>query len=171
MHNSTNDPTHEEGLQKLRDLMKDIKFGMLVTAHEGASFRSRPMTLLQTEPNGDMWFLTGKNSSIAEDIGSDSRVNVSFTDSEKSIFVSISGRAGLPDQPEKAKELWNPMYRTWFPKGLEDPNLALLKIDVEGAEYWDSPNGTVTYLFGVLKAIATGKPPTSLGDHQKLDLK
>ena len=32
---------------------------------------------------------------------------------------------------EKIEELWKPIYKTFFPKGLEDPELALMKISVE----------------------------------------
>ncbi len=167
----TDQPTHEEGVQKLRDLMKDIKFGMLTTIHEGGAFHARPMTLLQAEPNGDLWFLTGKNTAVVSEVENDRRVNISFCNTDGNVFVSISGLGRLPDDPAKVKELWNPAFRTWFPDGLEDPNLALLKIEVESAEYWDSPHGAVRYLFGMLTALATGKTPASLGDHQKLDLK
>lgn len=55
-----------------------------------------------------------------------------------------------------ARELWNPLYRAWFPGGLDDPDLTLLRVDVERAEYWDSPSSAVVQLTGFIKAIATG---------------
>jgi len=171
MTQNTDLPTHEEGVKKLGELMKDIKFGMLATIHEKGALRSRPMTLLQVEPNGNLWFLTGKNSLVVSEIENDPRVNVAFSDTDGNTFVSISGFGRFPDDPAKLKEVWNPIFRTWFPGGLDDPNVALLKIDVECAEYWDSPHGAVRYLFGMLTALATGKAPSTLGDHQKLDLK
>jgi hypothetical protein len=68
------------------------------------------------------------------------------------------------------EELWNPMYKAWFPKGLEDPEIALLKIHVTEAEYWDPPNGKMVQLAGFVKAVATGKPYKAGEDeHAKID--
>ncbi len=44
------------------------------------------------------------------------------------------------------EELWRPAYRAWFPQGLDDPPLALLKMDVEQAEYWDMLSSTMVSL-------------------------
>ena len=69
----------------------------------------------------------------------------------------------------KIKELWNPIFKVWFPQGLEDPDLALLKINVEQAEYWDVPSSKLVTLVGFVKALTTGKP-LDLGENEKLDL-
>ena len=72
----------------------------------------------------------------------------------------------------KAEELWNTFLLAWFPKGLDDPNLALLEVDVEKAEYWDSPSSKVVQLIGFAKALATGKRYGEEGtDHQKISMK
>jgi general stress protein 26 len=97
-------------------------------------------------------------------------VNVSFSDPDKQHYVSVSGRAECLSDPAKTKELWHEAYRTWFPKGLNDPDLLLMKVKVERAEYWDSPNGAVVYLLGYLKAVTTGQRP-SPGEHQAVNLK
>jgi len=34
-----------------------------------------------------------------------------------------------------AKELWNVFAQAWFPEGVDDPHLALLRVDIEQAEY------------------------------------
>jgi general stress protein 26 len=72
---------------------------------------------------------------------------------------------------EKAKELWNPILKAWFPEGLEDPNLALLKVSVEKAEYWDTPSGKMVQAIGFVKALATGKRyEADQGEHSKVEL-
>jgi general stress protein 26 len=58
---------------------------------------------------------------------------------------------------QKAEELWNPAYKAWFPKGLDDPDLALLKVSATQAEYWDSSSSAVVHLVGFVKALATGE--------------
>ena len=70
---------------------------------------------------------------------------------------SGSGTGTLVRDKKMAEELWNPMYKAWFPKGLDDPQLALLRVDVEEAEYWDAPSSTMVHVVGFVKAILTGK--------------
>jgi general stress protein 26 len=91
-------------------------------------------------------------------------VNVSFADPDKQHYVSASGIAELVDDPAKAKELWHDAYKTWFPKGLDDPDLVLLKVKVEKAEYWDSVNTSVNLL-----SYLAGRRPTA-GEHEQIDL-
>jgi hypothetical protein len=61
------------------------------------------------------------------------------------------------------------MYRAWFPDGLDDPDLALLKVTVEQAEYWDSSSSMMVHLAGFVKALATGQPYAA-GENEKIDL-
>ena len=59
------------------------------------------------------------------------------------------------------------MGRSLFPKGLEDPDLALLRIDIEKAEYWDSPGTVVGRAYAIAKALVTGDKDAT-GDNVKL---
>jgi general stress protein 26 len=81
----------------------------------------------------------------------------------------VSGRAELVLDKQKMAELWNPVYKAWFPKGLEDPEIALLRVKVEKAEYWDMPHSAAVKVIGFAKAVLTGKPYEP-GENKKLDL-
>jgi general stress protein 26 len=37
------------------------------------------------------------------------------------------------------RELSSTRLERWFPRGLEDPDLALLEVRIDKAEYWDEP--------------------------------
>jgi len=156
-----------EGLTKLRKLLKGVRICMLTTRDMHDNLRARPMALQQTEIDGDLWFFTGRHSHKVDEIGGDHRVNVSVIDGNT--FLSISGTAMLVDDKVKAKELWNPEVKVWFPKGLEDPELLLIKVSIEQAEYWDNPGGVVTLLIGYVGSLATGKPP-KVGEHDTVKL-
>jgi len=84
-------------------------------------------------------------------------VNISYADTDSQKYVSVSGVANVVQDRAKAEELWSPAYKAWFPGGLEDPSLALLKVEVTQAEYWEAPHGAVVRLVGFLKAVATGQ--------------
>ncbi len=160
--------THSEAVAKLSKLINGIQFTMMTTIDTEGCLRSRPMATQQTEFDGTLWFFTGASTTKVSEIGHDQHVNLSYADPTHNRYVSVSGRAQMVRDSAKAKELWNPMLKAWFPKGLEDPELALLRVDVEKAEYWDSPASTVVYIVGFLKAIATGKKLENAGDHEKL---
>jgi general stress protein 26 len=157
----------QEQLSKLAELIKDIRVAMLTTADDYGSLRSRPMATQQVEFDGDLWFFTWLDTTKVEDLQRHPQVNVSFADPERQHYVSVSGPTTLVHDRRKMEELWSPWFRTWFPGGLADPNLALLQVQVEQAEYWDAPTSTMVQLFGVVKATLTGQPPQP-GEHAKL---
>ncbi len=158
-----------EELKKLGEMIKDIDFAMLTTVLPDGTLRSRPMSTQEVEFNGDLWFFTGADSPKVKEIREEQNVNLSYASPDDNRYVSVSGKATLVRDRQKAEELWSPAYKAWFPDGLDDPNLALLKVSVEQAEYWDSPSGAVIHLFGFVKAIATGESYEP-GENEKLNL-
>ena len=153
----------EESIEKLKSLTEGIDFCMLTTIN-GGQLRSRPMSTQEFDENGDLWFFTSDDTHKVEEIERDSRVNVAYSKPEDNVYVSVAGKAQLVKDKEKIEELWNPILKAWFPKGLDDPTLALLKISVEEAEYWDSPSSTIVQLVGFVKALVTGKSADG-GEH------
>jgi len=142
-------------LTKLKALLKGARTCMLTTQDWRGNLRSRPMALQEVEGDGNLWFFTQRHSPKMDEIKSDSRVNVSVI--EGTTYVSISGSAQQVDDKKKAADLWNPLYKAWFPQGLEDPELMLLKVSIEQAEYWDNPGGVMTTLIAYVKGLATGQ--------------
>ena len=122
------------------------------------------------EFDGDLWFFTSASEPKVEEVGRHPQVNVSFARPDKQHYVSVSGRARLVRDRRKIEELWNPAYKAWFPDGLEDPDLALLKVTAEKAEYWDGNSSVVAHLVGLVKAAATGTSYQG-GENEKVDLK
>jgi general stress protein 26 len=160
-----------EEIKKLEKLIQGIKVAMLTTVDESGRIHSRPMATQQIEFNGDLWFFSTQNSHKIAELKRESKVQISYVDEDSHRYVSISGAAQVVKDPDKAKELWSPLYKAWFPEGLNDPNLVLLKVTVDQAEYWDSPSSAVVHLIGLTKAIVQGKPYEGEGaDHKKVDL-
>jgi general stress protein 26 len=158
-----------DDLQKVRDMVKDIDFCMLTTIDENGDPHSRPMSSNgDIDPDGILWFFTSASSQKVNEIQNSPKVNVSFADPENQHYVSITGAAQLTRDREKIDELWRPEFKMWFPEGKEDPDVALLRITLEKAEYWDSPSSTVAYALSFVSAIVTGKQPES-GESKKLE--
>jgi general stress protein 26 len=152
--------TEQERRDKVRDMVKDARICMLTTMTADGWHVSRPMALQEVEFDGDLWFFTYSDSDLVEQIGVHPQVNVAFSDQKQNNWISIAGEAVRTDDPAKAKDLWNPLLKAWFPDGLETPNLTLVKVTGETAEYWESAHSSrVVTMLGFAKAAVTGKTP------------
>ena len=164
-----NQAERDERVRKLAELIKDIEVAMLTTVDESGALRSRPMMTQRVEFDGDLWFFTKAGAPKVGEIEHDQHVNVSYSSPADQHYVSMSGRARLVRDRARIEELWNPAYQAWFPEGLDDPEIALLKVSVEQAEYWDSPTSTVVHLVGLAKATLTGESYKP-GENEKVNL-
>lgn len=162
-------PDHNDHIKKLRELIKDIKFAMLTTVEEDGTLHSRPMATQHSEFDGDLWFFTNAKAPKVDEVQHNQHVNVSYSEPNDQKYVSVSGTAEIVRDRAKIEELWNPLYKGWFPQGLDDPDLALLKVSIDKAEYWDSPSSKAVRLFGLVKSVVTGKPIGNPGDNQKIE--
>lgn len=156
-------------VKKLGEMIADIDFAMMTTVEEDGTLRSRPMSTQQVEFDGELWFFTRERAPKVEEVERDRRVNLSYADPQDQRYVSVSGTAQVVRDRQKIEELWSPALKAWFPKGVEDPDIALLRVRVEQAEYWDSPSSKMMHILGFVKALATGQSYEP-GENEKLDL-
>jgi len=162
--------TRENDLEKLRELVKDIDFCMLTTVDEGGDLHSRPMSSNgDIDEDGDLWFFTSASSHKVSEIEKLPKVNVSFADPDNQRYISVSGTAQLVRDRAKIDELWRPEFKIWFPEGKDDPEVALLRVNLQKAEYWDSPSSTIGYALSFVSSLVTGKQP-DLGENRKVNL-
>lgn len=155
-------------MKQLWSMIRGIQTAMLVS-EDGPVLRGRPMVAAQKEFDGSLYFFTRASAHKVSEVGSEERVCVTYADSGKQDYVSLSGDAALVRDPAVLKAHWSEAMRTWFPKGPEDQETAILKVDVTQAEYWDAPSSTMLHLFGYAKAVTTGKPPHP-GGNEKVKL-
>jgi general stress protein 26 len=127
------------------------------------------MATQQREFDGGLWFFTALHSAKVDEVRQNQHVNLSYANPDDHRYVSVSGTAEIVRDRNRAEELWSPIYRAWFPKGLDDPELALMRVTVEKAEYWDSSSSAMVQLIGFAKAMASGKRyEADRGEHGKV---
>lgn len=160
--------TNQDNLSKLYSLIRGIKFAMLTTVEATGSLRSRPMTTLEADPDGYLWFFTAIDAPKVAEARRDEQVNLGYADPSDNRYVSVSGRAELVRDRAKIHALWKPVHKAFF-EGPDDPRLALLRITPDEAEYWSSPSNFVTQTISMVKNILTGEKP-DLGENEKLKL-
>ena len=159
----------KDAVAKLGALIKKMKFAMLTTLDEDGTLRSRPMATQEVEFDGTLWFFTRASAPKVGEVEKEHQVNVAYAEPNDQTYVSVSGRANVVRDKAKAEELWNPALKAWFPKGLDDPDLALLKVEVDKAEYWDTPGSAVVHALGFVKATLTGQAYHP-GENEKITL-
>lgn len=160
--------TREEGVKHIAAIIKDIKFALLTTTNAEGHLHARPMTTQQTEFDGDLWFIGSKDSGTAADIRKNAQVNASYADTGKNTYLSLAGKAELVEDRAKLEELWSDAYKAYFEGGIDDPNVQLIKINTEGAEFWES--GKTRNLLQMAAAAVTGKTSHDHGTNETVKL-
>ncbi|MBJ6760327.1 pyridoxamine 5'-phosphate oxidase family protein [Myxococcaceae bacterium JPH2] len=157
-----------DALDHLDALIQELRVAMMTTVEEDGSLRARPMWTRGRDAEGALWLFTREHASKVGEVTHDHHVNLSYADAARERFVSLSGRCQLVLDKDKARALWNPALQAWFPQGLDDPELALLKVSVEKAEYWDASARRMVHWAKRVRAAITGHGAEEAGDNARL---
>lgn len=154
----------EGPVQKVAELIDGIRFAMVTSRTTSGALVSRPLTVQQTDFDGDLWFFVDAQADLLDQIRAEPRVNAALTGD--GTWVSLSGVARVVEDPARAEELWSPMTAAWFSgegssdSDAKDPGPAelgavLVTIDGDTAEYWEG-SGKVATAVSLVKARLTG---------------
>lgn len=153
----------EPGLKKIAELLKGIHIAMINTVAADGSINARPMAMQDKAFDGTLWFLTRASSSKVDEILQDQHVTVTFTNTSDAKFLTLKGRATISQDRSRINELWSPMYKAWFPNGPTDPEIAVLRVDVHEAEFWQASSSSLVRSIKYIAAAVTGGK-TSVGE-------
>ena len=157
-------------IEKLVEMVKDVRICMLITNEKNAdNISGRPMGISKIDEDGTMWFFTKASSYKVDEIEESKKVSIAITNESSNNYLMIHGTATLVNDKTKMKELWSAIMKAWFPLGLDDPDMTLIKVVPNEVEYWDSSSSKMVVLFNMLKAIVTGKEYKE-GEHGKINL-
>lgn len=149
--------TDKKSREDIREMVKDIQFAMLCTHDKKGHIHSRPMGTQGMDTEGNIWFLTAKNSEKLAEIRIKSNVCVCYASPSDNTYVCIMGEAEEVDDKKKIDKYWTPFAKVWFPEGKDDPNLTLIKVMPHEAEYWDSDANRLIVGIKMLSTLVTGK--------------
>jgi general stress protein 26 len=143
-------------LSELWKKVESVKIGMFATLDANGNINSRPMTKQEVDDEGILWFFTSLHSDIARELTAVPQVNVSFAEPKDGFYASLAGRATLITDRTTYARLWNPVVKAWFPRGIDDPELALIQFHADSAEYWDADSSRMVQMLKLAKAAVTG---------------
>jgi len=155
-----------EGQKKISELVKDIRIAMMTTVAKDGTMSSRPMAVQDKPFNGTLWFLTRSTSEKVNEVEADRDVTLTFAEPKDSKYIALKGIATISNDRGKIKELWNPLYKAWFPKGENDPEIAVMRVDVTEGDYWEASGSKLVMLVKYAAASMTGgKVPLGEAGH------
>ncbi|MDI1318171.1 pyridoxamine 5'-phosphate oxidase family protein [Flavobacterium sp.] len=161
---------HNQNLEKFIEMVKDTRTCMFITMEKNAeNISGRPMGITKIDDDGTMWFFTKASSYKADEIEESKKVAIAITNESSNNYLMIHGTATLVNDKEKMAALWGSIMKAWFPLGLDDPDMTLIKVIPTEVNYWDSSSSKMVVLFNMLKAIVTGKEYAD-GEHGKINL-
>jgi general stress protein 26 len=163
--NMANDNTAHD-TDRAWDLMKKIGFAMLVT-RDGDKLRARPMSAYLERDENAIYFLTDARRHKDEEIARNPGINLSFANASDQKYVSVTGTAAVSNDRAKIKELFSTPAKAWW-SSADDPDIRVLKITPDDAEFWDSPGSVISYVKMAAAAVTGSRP--NLGDNRKVAL-
>ena len=141
----------------------------MLTTLSADRMRSRPMHTMADREAGCLWFITDQRGAKDEEIKAAPDVCLAFADTGSNTYLSITGHAEMLRDFAKTKELWSTEAQAWWPKGPSDPDVRLLRVIPENAEYWDTRGNSITVAVKLAAARLSGDPP-DLGENKKVRL-
>jgi len=148
----------KEAIEKIKELTKKNKtcfFGTL--SNNDMPLEVRPMSVQKIDDDGNLWFLSSKDSHKNQEIKNDDTVQLLFQGSPHSDFLSLSGKASISTDKKMIKELWEPIVKTWFTEGVDDPRITVIKVTPETGYYWDTKHGHVIAFMKMVIGAIRGK--------------
>ncbi len=148
---------NNDAVKKLQEMAKEVRVCMFCTYDEDNRLQTAPMSASKVDNDGAFWFISDKNSKRNEDLAANKTTDLIFGDPAKENYISVHGNGEIIFDKDIIKELWNPIAKTWFQGGVDDPNISVIKVMPDEAYYWDTKHGKMVSFLKILAGAVTGK--------------
>lgn len=136
------DLDQEKAIEKMKELVKSAQSCFFCTdIKSNQPFATRPMSVQKVDDEGNLWFLSSVDSHKNEEIKNNDAVQLLFQGDPHTDFLSLFGHASISRDRDKIEELWEPIVKTWFTEGKDDPRITVIKVTPSDGYYWDSKHG------------------------------
>ncbi len=148
---------NQEAVKKIKEIADSIKVCLFCTNLESQPFDTRPMSTLDIDDEGNLWFMSSKSSNKDQQIKQDDKVQLLYADNGSSTYLSVYGHADVFSDRSKVEELWTPIAKAWFTEGKDDPDISIIRVRTEEGYYWDTKDGKMVSFLKIVAAAVTGK--------------
>lgn len=162
--------SNEEAIKKFKKLVEEVRICMFITNTRDEHEHTRPMATVEVDNEGTLWFFTDIRSIKVEEVETDREVHLTFAHPGKESYLDLWGNSSISTDRQLMKEKWSPVVKAYFPNGVEDPNLALMKVVPTEVYYWESETGKMMQFLKMATAAVTGKPGIAKSTEGKLEI-
>lgn len=148
---------NQDAVKKLQNMAKEVKVCMFCTYDSTNRLQTAPMSTNKVDEEGNIWFISDKNSQRNTDLAGNDTTDLIFGDPAKENYISVHGSSEVLYDKEIIKDLWNPIVKTWFQGGVDDPNISVIKVTPDDAYYWDTKHGKMVSFIKIIAGAVTGK--------------
>ncbi|QQV04056.1 MULTISPECIES: pyridoxamine 5'-phosphate oxidase family protein [Chryseobacterium] len=152
---STENLSRTDAVKKIKELSEKAKFCMFCTELEKLPINTRPMSLQETDDEGNLWFISSDASNKNFQIKDDNRVQLIFMNNSDSEYLSVFGEANIYKDRATIEDKWSSMANAWF-DGKDDPNVSIIRVTPKDTYYWDTKAGKLVSLITFAAAAITG---------------
>jgi len=146
-----------QAIDKIKELCEKKTCFFCTERTGGPYLETRPMAVQQVDDQGNLWFLSANDSHKNREIPQSPIVQLFFQGSAHSDFLTLSGRATIIADKTKIKQLWEPLFKTWFTEGVDDPRITVIKVTPDQGYYWDTKHGSLIAFAKQVIGAVTGK--------------
>lgn len=145
-------------IERIKEMIKSAPSCFFcTTASSGGSKGVRPMSVQEVDDQGSLWFLSAADSHKNQELAADPAVKLFFQGSSHAGFLALTGRGSVSTDRQKIRELWQPVLKTWFTEGIDDPRITVIKVVPSEGYYWDNKHGNAVAGIKMLIGAAIGK--------------
>lgn len=147
----------DEAVAKIKELATGADICMFTTSLSKLPLTARPMSTVDVDDEGNIWFISMRSSDKNREVEEDPRVQLFYAARNSSEYLSVFGEASVVIDKGLFKEKWVPEAKAWMEEGIDDPEMSLIKVAVIDAHYWDTKHNKFIALAKMAAAIITGK--------------
>ncbi len=154
---STENLSNKEGIKKLKELAEKARICLFCTNLDEQPVSTRPMSLQEVDEEGNLWFISSKESNKNFDIKADKKVQLFFSNNSDSEYLSVYGDAYIYTDQATIDEKWSAFAKPWFDEGKEDPAVTIIRVQPSESYYWDTKAGKMVSILSFAFAVIAGK--------------
>jgi general stress protein 26 len=144
-----------EAIDKIQEFVRHNASCLFCTSiRTGVPFMTRPMAAQMADSDGNIWFLSPKDSDKNAEIRQDDAVQLLFDNDGHSRVLSLFGHAEIVHDRARIEELWEPIDKAWFKEGENDPNISVIKFVPHEGHYWDTKHGKLVSFLKIISSMA-----------------
>lgn len=148
---------NREAVEKIKELATGADICMFTTSLSRLPLTARPMSTVDVDEEGNIWFISKRSSDKNAAIAEDSRVQLFYASRNDAEYLSVYGDASIIIDKELFKEKWVPEAKAWLSEGVDDPEMSLIRVAPVDSYYWDTKHSKYIALIKMAAAVVTGK--------------